>query len=46
MPLKEQIYERSSEFWNSEKSTNPDNLIYKYKTEGKSPKDSEIVKIR
>ena len=29
----------SSEFLNLEKRTDPDNLIYKYKTEGRSPKD-------
>ena len=28
-----------SEFLNLEKRTDPDNLIYKYKTEGRSPKD-------
>ena len=27
------------EFWNFEKIINPCNLIFKYKTEGKSPKD-------
>ena len=33
------IKERSSEFWNSEKRINLDNLIYNCKTEGRSPKD-------
>ena len=31
--------ERSSEFRNLQKRTDPDNLIYKYKTEQRSPKD-------
>ena len=31
--------ERSSEFWNLEMLINPDNLIYKYKTEARSPND-------
>ena len=35
----ELVEERSSEFKNLEKRINPDNLIYKYKTEGISPKD-------
>ena len=34
----ELVEERSSEFKNLEKRINPDNLIYKYKTEGISPK--------
>ena len=34
----ELVEERSSEFNNLEKRINPDNLIYKYKTEGISPK--------
>ena len=45
IPLEEQkkfnelVEERSSELRNLEKRINPDNLIYKYKTEGKSLKD-------
>ena len=35
----ELIRERSSEFHNSEERINPNNLIYKNKTEGMSPKD-------
>ena len=35
----ELVDERSSEFMNLEKIINPDNLIYKYKTEGISQKD-------
>ena len=35
----ELVKERSSEFRNLEKKINPDNLIYKYKTDGMSPKD-------
>ena len=35
----ELIRQRSSEFWNLAKRINSDNLIYKYKTEGISPKD-------
>ena len=35
----ELIRERSSEFHNLEKIINPNNLIYKYKIEGMSPKD-------
>ena len=31
--------EKPSEFLNLEKRINPNNLIYKYKTEGRSPKD-------
>ena len=34
----ELVDERSSEFMNLEKRINPDNLIYKYKTEGISQK--------
>ena len=34
--------ERSSEFRNLEKRITPDNLIHKYKTEGRSPKDFRI----
>ena len=34
----ELVEERSSEFNNLEKRINPDNLIYKHKTEGISPK--------
>ena len=37
--INELVEERSSEFRNLEKEINPDNLIYKYKTEGRSPKD-------
>ena len=33
------VEEKSSELMNLEKRINPDNLIYKYKTEGRSPKD-------
>ena len=33
------ITERSSDVWNLEKRTNSDNIIDKYKTEGRSPKD-------
>ena len=33
------ITERFSDFWNLEKRTNSDNMIYKYKSEGRSPKD-------
>ena len=33
------ITKRSSEFHNSEKKNNCNDLIYKYKTEGMSPKD-------
>ena len=32
----------SSDFYNLEKIVNPDNLIYKYKTEGRSPKDFSV----
>ena len=35
----ELVKKGSSEFWNLERKINPDNLIYKYKTEGRSPKD-------
>ena len=35
----ELIKERSSEFWNLAKRVNSDNLIYQYKTKGRSPKD-------
>ena len=35
----ELIKDRSSEFWNLKKRINPDNLIYKKKTEGRSLKD-------
>ena len=35
----ELIREKPSELYNLEKKINPDNLIYKYKTEGRSPKD-------
>ena len=37
--MNELIGERLSEFHNLEKRINPDNLIYKYKAEGISPKD-------
>ena len=36
---KKNVEERSSEFWNLEKRINSDNLIYTYKTEGRSLKD-------
>ena len=36
------IVERSSEFHNLEKRTNPYNFIYNYKTEGRSPKDFSV----
>ena len=36
------IRERSTEFNNLEKIINPDNLIYNYKTEGRSPKDFSV----
>ena len=46
IPLEEQtkifnelVDERSPKFWNLQKRINSDNLIYKYKTEGISPKD-------
>ena len=32
----------SSEFYNLEQKINPDNLIYKYKTKGRSPKDFSV----
>ena len=35
----ELIRKRLSEFDNLEKRINPNNLIYRYKTDGKSPKD-------
>ena len=35
----ELVEERSSKFKNLEKRIDPDNLVYKYKTEGVSPKD-------
>ena len=35
----ELIRKRLSEFHNLEKRINPNNLIYRYKTDGKSPKD-------
>ena len=35
----ELIKERSSEFWNLAKRVTSDNLIYQYKTKGRSPKD-------
>ena len=37
--FKELIKERSSEFWNLAKRVTSDNLIYQYKTKGRSPKD-------
>ena len=37
--LNELVQERSSEFKDLEKRINPINLIYKYKTQGISPKD-------
>ena len=37
--INELIGKSSFEFRNLEKRINPDNLIYKYKTEGRSPKD-------
>ena len=40
------LNKRSSEFWDLEKRINPDNLIYKYKTEGRSPKELVFIKIR
>ena len=46
IPLEEQkkifnefVQERSFVFQNFQKQINPNNLIYKYKTEGRSPKD-------
>ena len=36
------IRERSSEFHNLRKRINPDDLIYKYKTEGRRPKDFSV----
>ena len=38
----ELVEERSSEFSNLEKRINSDNLIYNYKTGGKSPKDFSV----
>ena len=38
----QQKNEKPSEFYNLEKLINADNLIYKYKTEGRSPKDFSV----
>ena len=40
--LRNLLNQRSSEFWDLEKKINPDNLIYNYKTEGRSPKDVSV----
>ena len=39
------VEEKSSEFRNLEKRSNPDDLIYKHKIEGRILKDLQIVKI-
>ena len=35
----ELVEEKSYEYQNSKEKINPNNLIYKYETEGRSPKD-------
>ena len=37
--FKKLVEEKSYEFQNLKEKVNPNNLIYKYKTEGRSPKD-------
>ena len=38
--MNEVVEKSTSKLWNLEKKKiNPDNLIYKFKTEGRSPKD-------